>query len=403
MSEHGGKKPEGGDRAGAQPDAAEGGAAAPRAPRDPRAAKWQMIVQAATAYNKQHPDLVAEFNKLTDGTCAGDNAGVSVRELKRWQMHHGLPADGKVGKDTIAAAKKAKPQKPDGEGKDDAKAEDVTVSDEEAAADAQGGGGGDLAVEAVAGGETGGEEKREPKGGGSFEGDGLAADGADKFGKDVAGGPSGELQVPEGMEAPAEEGAGKVGAAGKAGIAVATRAVLIPHIVSLLRQHEYKKAITVVTDSVGWEDRVELVKLIVEKCGAELGPIASKWFERAIIGGAVADVAILGWEWTMGGIKAVQEAHEHGDRDSRIGIYAYAWSDTVLRGSHSNPGAVDEEERKAMKLGIQDGEATRSANPELPFLLRAEYGNDEDNARRALQDALYKKAGISGIKTHHGK
>ena len=118
--------------------------------------------------------------------------------------------------------------------------------------------------------------------------------------------------------------------------------------------------------------------------------------------GLVVDVLKIGWEWTIGGIKAVQEAHEAGDRDSRIGIYSWAWSDCVLKGSHDNPGAVTEEQREAMKLGIEDGLSTREQSPELPLLLLAEYGN-ESNARRALEDALLKRAGIGGIKTHAGR
>ena len=55
-----------------------------------------------------------------------------------------------------------------------------------------------------------------------------------------------------------------------------------------------------------------------------------------------------------------------------------------------------------MKLGIEDGLATREQSPELPFLLVAEYGN-ESNARRVLEDALLKRAGIGGIRTHAGR
>jgi hypothetical protein len=65
---------------------------------DPRAAKWQMIVRAASQWNAAHADLVAEFNKLTGGKCAGDNAGVSVKEVRRWQMEHGLTPDGKTAR-----------------------------------------------------------------------------------------------------------------------------------------------------------------------------------------------------------------------------------------------------------------------------------------------------------------
>ena len=62
--------------------------------------------------------------------------------------------------------------------------------------------------------------------------------------------------------------------------------------------------------------------------GGELGEHALKIFEPAIVAGLVVDVLKVGWEWTYGGIKAVQEAHEKGDRDSRIGIYASAWADS---------------------------------------------------------------------------
>ena len=74
----------------------------------------------------------------------------------------------------------------------------------------------------------------------------------------------------------------------------------------------------------------------------------------------------------------------------------------MLTGSHDNPGAVTAEQREAMKLGIEDGLSTRAQSPELPALLIAEYG-DEPNARRALEDALLKRAGISGIRTHAGR
>ena len=81
------------------------------------------------------------------------------------------------------------------------------------------------------------------------------------------------------------------------------------------------------------------------------------------------------------------------------GFYASAWADCVIDGSHDNPGAVTAEQREAMQFGMQDGLATREQS-----LLLAEYHNQR-NAKRALrlEDALYKRAGITGIKTHEGK
>lgn len=362
---------------GAQaPDATEAKSAAPQA-RDPRAAKWQAVVKSATDYNSAHPDLVAEFLKLAPD-CAGDNAGVSVRAVRKWQMDHGLPADGKIGPKTVEAAKKEKgsdKSKEKSGGADGEQKSDVEFSDKEAGTvEGQKGGAGaapepagDIADEAVAGGETAGEEKAEPVSEDKkFEGDTLAHDVVEKAGEDMAG------EVP-----------------GKA----AAKLVLLPRIVSLLQRHDFKGALQVIWDSVGKEDRVELVKAVVEKVGGELSEHALVWFERAAVEAAVVDVLALGWEWTKLGLESIREAHEKGDQKARIRIYAFAWSDTVLRGEHQNAGAITPEEREALKLGIEDGLATREAQPELPFLLLAQY-HSEGAARQALELSLMKKAGI---------
>src|SRR5207253_2521799 len=64
-------------------------------------------VAGAKAYNAAHPELVAEFNDLTGGICA-ETGELDPQAVARWQGHHGLPADGKVGPHTVAAAKAAK-------------------------------------------------------------------------------------------------------------------------------------------------------------------------------------------------------------------------------------------------------------------------------------------------------
>ncbi|HXE84245.1 MAG TPA: peptidoglycan-binding domain-containing protein [Gemmatimonadales bacterium] len=329
-------------------------------------------MKSATQYNAAHADLVTEFLKVAPG-CAGDNAGISVREVRKWQMQHGLTPDGKIGPKTIAAAKKeskAKGGKDGGEEK-----ADVEFSESEAGAIAPG----VSAGEAIEGGVAGGEEKRpEEKEDPSEVGGGLAKEGAEKIGEDIAG-----------------EGHGVA-------VGAAARFALVPHIVNLLRAHKFGDAVKYVLETVSLQERAEILKAVAEKIGGELSHHALEIFEHACLVGFVVDVLKAGWEWTIGGIKAVQEAHEAGDRDSRIGIYAWAWSDCVLKGSHDNPGAATEEQREAMKLGIEDGLATRDKSPELAFLLIAEYGN-ESNARHALEDALLKRAGISGIKTHAGR
>lgn len=351
MKEHDHKKASAGKAQGAEEHAHQA---------DPRAAKWNAIVKGATRWNEQHADLVAAFNKSTDGRFAGSQGGISVRNVRQWQIEHGLKPDGKITKEVVTAAGAGAKKK------DEA---DVVVTDEEAAADAKPQG--DLAAEAVGAGETAGEEKA-TEGGDKFEGDSIAADAVQKVGEDIGGEMSG---------------------AGKVGVGAAARLALVPHIVSLVRHHDFKGALKVIWESVGNEERAELVKAIVEKIGGELSEHALVWFERAALAGAVVDVLGLGWEWTIAGIKAVQEAHEKGDQKARIRIYAYAWADTILTGEHSAAGAVTAEEREAAQKGKEDGLATRARSPELPFLLMAQY-HTHPAAREALELELERKAGL---------
>jgi hypothetical protein len=69
-------------------------------------------VAGARAYNAAHAVLVDEFNELTSDVCRLDGEGkVDPQAVARWQSHHGLAADGKIGPHTVAAARtlKAKP------------------------------------------------------------------------------------------------------------------------------------------------------------------------------------------------------------------------------------------------------------------------------------------------------
>jgi hypothetical protein len=341
---------------------------------DPRAAKWHALVQAATSWNSAHADLVAEFLKLTGGGCSGQNAGVSVRAVRQWQMDHGLHADGKIGKQTIEAARKEAGGHAGG-----GQQSDITFTDADAGSvESAGTEGGGSAEAAVGAGVVGQEEMRPTEHeDASAEGGGFVQEGVEKIGNDIAG-----------------EGHG-------AAVGAVARLALVPHIVNLLRAHRFKEAVDYVASSVGKEDLAEILKFVAEQVRGELSEHALELFEKAARLGLIYDVLKVGWEWTYGGIKAVQEAHEHGDQDSRIGIYAWAWADCVLKGSHDNPGAITEEQREAMQKGIQDGLATREQSPELPFLLLAEYGS-ESNARHALEDALYKRAGID-VRTHAGR
>ncbi|HEX4456931.1 MAG TPA: peptidoglycan-binding domain-containing protein [Polyangia bacterium] len=336
--------------------------------RQVQALRARRADQRANAYNQAHPEACRELTQLTHGQL-GSGGKVDLKALRAWQRAHGLAPDGCVGPKTLAAARAEAGAR-------------IDFSDDEATpvvvdADAAEGG---LAEAIVDDGATGAMEAREAPN----------ADEEHAESKEHASG--GKEAIEHGL---GEEAGG-----------AASWLALVPEVVELLHEHHYQEAIAFVTKNVGVEKGVELLHegaaKLAEHYGYELAPKLLGLLERAVVAGAVVDVLALGWEWTSQGLQAVAAAHERGERDSRISIYAYAWSDTVMGHRHQNPGAVGEEPRRAMELGIADGETTLALSPELGGLLLAEY-HDPDNARRALEDALLKRAGFAGVKTHAGR
>src|SRR4051794_35255868 len=108
---------------------------------DPRMAQAHAFLRQANAFNLAQPELVAEFNKLTQGKCAGNGAGgVSVMLVRKWQLGHGMKGDGKIGKSTVDAAKAEAPAgNPEAQGGGDSESK----GDHKQAAAPGGGGGGD--------------------------------------------------------------------------------------------------------------------------------------------------------------------------------------------------------------------------------------------------------------------
>jgi hypothetical protein len=336
----------------------------PRNPRDVVQLRKIRSRKAAAAFNNEHPQFLQQFNAFTQGSCVVDGK-LHVIKVEAWQRAHGLKADGKVGQDTVTAAQQlnqAQGTVSFGEGEGD------TVVGKHHK---------NMAIEAVEGGETGGQETI-PGEGQNFEGDSMASDGIGRAGEDIASDYAHH---------------GELSANGKVGLGVASRLVLVPHIVSLIQHHKYKEALEVIWESTGKEERVELARKAIETVGIKLSEHAVQLFEHAAAAGAMVDVLALGWEWTRLGLMSIYEAHEKGDRDSRVAIYAWAWSDTVLTGKHSNPGAISPEQREAMDKGKEDGGDTRQNLPELPGLLLAQYHNEHE-ARMALEKALLEKAGL---------
>ena len=71
-------------------------------------------VAGARAYNATHSEWVDEFNELTVDVCRLDGeAKVDPQAVARWQSHHGVAADGKIGPHTVGAARKLKAKAPE--------------------------------------------------------------------------------------------------------------------------------------------------------------------------------------------------------------------------------------------------------------------------------------------------
>jgi len=81
-------------------------------PAQPAAAAEPAWVAGARAFNAAHTDWVDEFNDLTANVARLDGVGkVDPEAVARWQSHHGLAPDGKIGPHTVAKARalKARP------------------------------------------------------------------------------------------------------------------------------------------------------------------------------------------------------------------------------------------------------------------------------------------------------
>lgn len=84
------------------------------APKPAQAAAEPAWVAGARAYNAAHPELVDEFNELTSNVARLDGEGkVDPQAVARWQSHHGLAADGKIGSHTVAKARTLKAKAPE--------------------------------------------------------------------------------------------------------------------------------------------------------------------------------------------------------------------------------------------------------------------------------------------------
>ncbi len=62
-------------------------------------------VSGARRYNERHAELVAMFNEATDNRYAGPDGSVSPEVIVAWQQANNIAVDGRIGPETVAAAK----------------------------------------------------------------------------------------------------------------------------------------------------------------------------------------------------------------------------------------------------------------------------------------------------------
>ncbi|MCU1278458.1 MAG: hypothetical protein JWM53_2004 [bacterium] len=58
----------------------------------------------AAAFNERHAAEAAEFGRLTNDACLGEDGKLDAAAVKEWQREHGVTPDGKIGPKTLAAA-----------------------------------------------------------------------------------------------------------------------------------------------------------------------------------------------------------------------------------------------------------------------------------------------------------
>jgi hypothetical protein len=346
----------------------------------------QRRMRMANEHNQKHPEQVAEFNRLTNNACGGGTY-VDFQKVWGWQSTRGLIVSGKIDAATLKAARKEAPkEQPATDGAP------IVQHDTEAP-------------------DTGGENV--------FAEDGDAAEGATPEQKlenpalmdNITDGAAGQETHDAGKPGDAIKQTGKgveYGAKGAkvVGLLKDTSPIVkyldTPYIVELLWKGEYQKVIDHLNEKYAIEYGKEVVYEALKAFASRAGlPRFSAFLEG--FSGAAAATTVAMIKWTYEGLKQIHEAHERGDRDSRIAIYSGAFADAFLfgRGAGNAAGAVTPEQKKAFELGDRDGAATSGATGEqaasVGKALLEKYG-DAHGARQAIINALLEHAGIGGVK-----
>ena len=345
---------------------------------DVRKLAAQRRIRAAKAFNEVKQELCRRFDDLTGGV-----AQRGIRAIMEWQRGHGLKADGKLGLETMRVAEglaqRSATSDTSATSAGSRSVEHITFSDGEAesvtaeeagAPDDEGGVENPSFDDQVLGGHAGLPQIREK--GDALEKGGETVEQVSQLGELTGGGGLGE------------------------GIIKLAQA---PAILDKLREGRYVEAFTDVAKGVGPKEAAEALAAVCEKLG--LGRVSQVFETFASYGTEVnVLVGLVGWTWE--GFKQIHEAHERGDAENRVDLYADAYAHAFLSGEQSGQAglrAVTTEEHEAVERGRKDGTAAALATGPLATavakeLLRRYRG--ADGAARHIKAYLLREAGLGG-------
>jgi len=174
------------------------------------------------------------------------------------------------------------------------------------------------------------------------------------------------------------------------------RAFKMPNIIEKLQKGDFSGAFT---ELVKLADPIEVAEA-AEHIAPSLGfPRLGRVFKFFAEHGTELNALMAMVEWTKKGFREIREAHERGDQENRIDLYADAYAHAFLLGDPGQAAlrAATDEEREAVKSGSEDGAAAAGATGELAPVIAQEllkrYGSPEGAARH-IKSELLKRAGL---------
>jgi len=168
-----------------------------------------------------------------------------------------------------------------------------------------------------------------------------------------------------------------------------------PDIVLALRKGEFLDAFR----KLAWASKEQIgeaLAVVGEKYGI---PGVAKSVETIAAHGLELNVLLGLIDWTKKGFEEIHRAHELGNQETRIDLYADAYAHAFLAGGggQSQLRAVTPEEIEAVRLGKEDGlEAFRSTGDVSSLVgkdLLKTYGSEEAAAKH-IKTYLFEQAGL---------